>query len=124
MNNFPSPITLSASIIDPLLQPLRIPAGWRVTFNKLYEIDPAVVPDDDRYWFLDEDLLQMLDDHYNRLLDVGWYPSGNIAEGAYRVVVYEGDFSGRLLFEHSTQSRPELVTEVERLLKEVSEERL
>jgi hypothetical protein len=115
MNNFPS---------DPPLQPLRIPAGWKVTYSKLHEIDPALVSDDDRYWFLDEDLLQMRHDDYNRLLDVGWYPSGNIAEGAYGLVVYEGDFHGRLLFEHRTPSRSELVAEVERLLKEVSGGRL
>jgi hypothetical protein len=106
------------------LQPLRIPSGWTITYTKLHEIDPPDVPDDDRYFFLDEDLLQIRHERYNRLLDVGWYPSGNVAEGAYGLIVYEGDFHGRLLFEHRTPSRSELVAEVERLLDEVSEGRL
>jgi hypothetical protein len=115
---------LSAQNMDPRLQPLRIPAGWTVAYSKLHEIDPADVPDDRVYWFLDEDLLQMRHERFNRLLDVGWYPSGNVAEGAYRLVVYEGDFHGKLLFEHCTASRTQMVAEVERLLEEVSEERL
>ena len=110
--------------MEPRLQPLRIPAGWTITYTKFHEIDPSDVPEDDRYYFLDEDLLQIWHERYNRLLDVGWYPSGNVADGAYGLVVYEGDFHGKLLFEHHTPSRSELVAEVERLLDDVSEGRL
>ena len=110
--------------METRLQPLRIPAGWTVTYSKLHEIDPLDVPDDGRYVFLDEDLLQMRHDRFNRLLDVGWYPPGNVADGAYGLVVYEGDFNGRLLFEHRTPSRSQMVAEVERLLEEVSQGRL
>src|SRR5438552_2819501 len=110
--------------MKPPLQPLRIPAGWAVSYSKLHEIDPANVRVDDRYWFLDEDLLQMRHDRFNRLLDVGWYPSGDSAEGAYGLVIYEGDFHGRLLFEYRTPSHSKLIAEIERLLEEMSEGRL
>jgi len=106
------------------LQPLRIPTGWTVTHNDLHEIDPLDVAEDERYTFLKEDLLQMMQEHFNRLLDVGWYPSGNLAEGAYGLVIYEGDFHGKLLFELRTADRAQLVAEVERLLQEVSDARL
>ncbi len=66
----------------------------------------------------------MRHDRYDRLLDVGWYPAGNIAEGAYHLVVYEGDCGGTLLFDRLTSSRSELVAEIERLLEDVSEGRL
>jgi hypothetical protein len=49
---------------------------------------------------------------------VGWYPHGDLAEGEYGLVVYEGDFRGRLLHEYSTRSRRELVRELERVLEE------
>jgi hypothetical protein len=106
------------------LQPFRIPTGWTVAYNDLREIDPPEVPEDSRHTFLKEDLLRMTQEHFNRLLDVGWYPAGNLADGAYRVVVYEGDFHGRLLFELRTPDRARLVAEVERLMQEVCDGRL
>jgi hypothetical protein len=119
-----SGLTLSASGMEHRLQPLRIPTGWTVAYNDLHEIDPSDVAEDDRYTFLKEDLLQMKQEHFNRLLDVGWYPSGNLADGAYGLVVYEGDFHGKLLFELRTADRAQLVAEVERLLQEVCDARL
>lgn len=106
------------------LQPLRIPTGWTVAYNDLHQIDPSDVAEDDPYTFLKEDLLQMRQEHFDRLLDVGWYPSGNLADGAYRLVVYEGDFHGKLLFEMRTADQAQLVAEVERLLREVCDARL
>ena len=106
------------------LQPLRVPTGWTVAYNDLHEIDPADVAEDDRYTYLKEDLLQMKQKHFNRLLDVGWYPSGNPADGAYRLVVYQGDFHGKLLFELRTPDGLQLVAAVERLLQEICDGRL
>ena len=106
------------------LQPPRVPAGWTVKYNQLHEVDPSDVNEDDRYTYLKEDLLQMTLEHFNRLLDVGWYPEGKLKEGSYRLVVYERDFRGTLLFELRTADRSRLVAEVERLLQEVCDRRL
>ena len=106
------------------LQPLRIPTGWTVEYNGLYEMDPPDVAEDDWDTFLSEDLLQMKQEHFNRLLDVGWYRSGNPVDGAYGLVVYEGDFRGKLLFELRTADRAQLVSEIERLLEKVCDARL
>ena len=92
------------------LQPLRVPTGWTVKYNDLHEINPSDVAEDDRYTFLKEDLLQMKQEHFNRVLDVGWYPSGHLA-GAYGLVVYEGDLHSRLLFELRTPDRLQLVAQ-------------
>ena len=103
----------------PRLQPLRIPASWLVAYNNgLYEIDPdpAVVPASDRWWVFKQDMLQMRHEATNRLLDIGWYPEGDLASGVYRLVVHEGDFLGRELHRFTTQGRLALVAEVERLL--------
>src|SRR5947209_6907419 len=102
--------------VDVRLQPLRIPAGWLVAYNGLSEVDPRpeTVPIEDRSWIFKEDMLQMTHGRTGRLLDVGWYPEGDLEHGQYRLVVYEGDFRGRLLHESSTRDRAELVAAIER----------
>src|SRR5262249_46395423 len=105
--------------MDVPLQPLRIPTGWHVVFNNgLYEIDPLpdLIPKDDRWCLFKEDMLQMTHARFNRLLDVGWYPEGNLNEGQYALVVHEGDFHGKLLHQFATRDRLTLVEEIERLL--------
>ena len=105
-----------------LLQPLRVPMGWVAEYNVLYEIDPGspFITDDNRGAFFSQDLLQFMHPRRSRLVDVGWYPHGDVAEGAYGLVVYEGDFRGRLIHEFRTRSRVELVSELERVMAAVS----
>lgn len=106
------------------LQPLRIPAGWTVAYNNgLYEIDPPgeSVPEDDRWVVFKEDMLQMRNERRNRLLDLGWYPEGDMEVGQYGLVVYEGDFHGQLLHEFRGRERAALVAEIERILVVISE---
>jgi hypothetical protein len=109
------------------LQPLRIPAGWHVAYNNgLFEIDPLpeLFPDENPWWIFKEDMLQMYNERFNRMLDLGWYPEGDLIAGGYGLVVYEGDFRGRLLHEFRTRDRLELVAEIERLLSEICQEKL
>jgi hypothetical protein len=108
------------------LQPLRVSIGWVVEYNTLCEIDPASSSFSaaDRRLFFGQDLLQFRHPRHNRLVDVGWYPHEDLETGAYGLVVYEGDFRGRLLHKYSSRSRLALVTELERVLSEVSEGRL
>jgi hypothetical protein len=104
------------------LQPLRIPSGWHVEYNNgLWEIDPIadLIPPEERWQIFKQDMLQMIQPRFNRLLDVGWYPEGDLIEGHYGLVLYEGDFRGRLLHEFETRDRPALIAEIERLLVEV-----
>lgn len=101
------------------LQPLRIPAGWLVSYNNgLYEIDPdpAIVPESDRWWIFKEGMLQMRHDATNRLLDLGWYPEGDLAGGGYLLVIHECDFRGQELHRFTAQDRSAMVIEIERLL--------
>jgi hypothetical protein len=74
-------------------------------------------------WFK-EDLLQLTCERHGRLLDLGWYPDGDISGGAYRVVVYAGDFCGNCLHSFSSRERHTIVAEIERLLIAVVEGRL
>jgi hypothetical protein len=109
------------------LQPLRIPAGWQVAYNNgLFEIDPLaeLFPDESPWWIFKEDMLQMYNEQFNRMLDLGWYPEGDLVAGSYGLVVYEGDFRGRLLYEFRTRDRLELVVEIERLMSEICQDKM
>jgi hypothetical protein len=112
--------------MDIPLQPLRIPSGWMVIFNDgFYEIDPLAeaIPADKHIWFFKEDMLLLQNAHYNRLLDVGWYPSGNLERGEYALRLHEGEAdTRRQLHEFRTRDRLTLVAEIERLLLGVIEE--
>jgi hypothetical protein len=67
-----------------------------------------------------QDILQIQNPNRNRLLDVGWYPERDLVTGQFGLVVYEGDFHGKLLHEYSTRDRKTLVAEIERLLEAVA----
>lgn len=104
------------------LQPLRIHTGWQVAYNNgLFEIDPLpeLFPDEIPWEIFKEDMLQMTNDRFDRLLDLGWSPEGDLVTGNYHLVVYEGDFQGRLIYELRTRDRLELVATIERILSEV-----
>ena len=106
------------------LQPLRIPTGWTVGYNDgLYEIDPSAetIRTEKGLQFFKEDMLQLKHAHFNRLLDVGWFPEGDLQHGEYGLVLHEGDCTGRKVHEFRTRDRQALVAEVERLLMGVVE---
>ncbi len=108
----------------PPLQPLRVPAGWLVQYNNgLYEVDPSPeqVAEVDRWWLFKEDMLQMQHQSRNRLLDLGWYPEGDLEGGHYGLVLYEGDFSGRLLHQSNHRGRLAVTAQIELLLKVVAD---
>ena len=67
------------------LQPLRIPAGWYVSYNMFSEYDPE--KDGEEYCGeLCEDLLQL--EHDDILIDLGWYPHGDIG-GSYKLYMVD-----------------------------------
>jgi predicted enzyme related to lactoylglutathione lyase len=109
------------------LQPLRIPAGWLIEYNNgLYECDPLPesIAAEARPWLFKEDMLQIKHLRRNRLLDLGWYPEGDLVAGAFTVVVYEGDFRGALLHEFRSADRQIIVAEIERLLAAICNDEL
>lgn len=110
--------------LNPPLQPLRIPEGWCMSYNcGFYDIDPTtpnLLPVDCDQLFK-EDMLQMTHERRNRLLDLGWYPEGDLENGNYRMELYEGDFTGTLLHSFSSNSRKKIVLEIESVLQDVSQ---
>jgi hypothetical protein len=82
------------------------------------------VPEADRWWIFKEDMLQMRHERANRLLDLGWYPEGDLVGVAYGLVVHEGDFRGPDLHRFDCRERRELVAEIERLLAAIARDEL
>lgn len=115
--------TVDGMLVDPEnapLQPLRIPAGWRMQYNGgLYEVDPT--ENTVRWWWIfKSDMLMMVHDERGRLLDVSWTAEGDWEEGRYRLTLYEGDYRGRELRSYEGRDRLELVAEIEAVLRDVS----
>ncbi len=97
------------------LQPLRIPTGWEMQYNNgFFEIDPSeTVPKEDRWYFFKEDMLQLVNVDNNLLLDMGFYPEGDMDKGEYYIRLYEGNCAGELLDELITNERMKAVDFIE-----------
>jgi hypothetical protein len=95
---------------EPNLQPLRIPAHWKVTYNEFREADPG--DDEAAMAYLCEDLLQVTCGETNVLVDLGWYPDGD-PKGCYIVQAYRGDFHGEQLMHVEAADRPAAVRTLE-----------
>jgi len=112
---------------EPPLQPLRVTHGWRMDYNNgLYQldVDPNLIPEDERWWIFKEDMLQMSHEVRNRIIDIGFTPEGDFDQGAYNLVMYEGDFRGPLIAELRTQDRKLLISTIEKWMSEVTANRM
>ncbi len=101
-------------------QPLRIPAGWTVSYNQFYELDATREHVEEVPSFLKEDMLQMRHEQRNRLLDLGFTPENDWEEGKFRLVLYEGDFGGTLLYEFDSRDKEKVADKINELLFRVS----
>jgi hypothetical protein len=106
-------------------QPLRIPAGWTVSYNSFYEVDPGSdtyiegLPNGNAWGLSSQDLLQISNSHYDVLVDLGWVPDED-PNGSFVVqVIRETDWSSPLA-EFESKSRIATVQRLESLLCDVS----
>jgi hypothetical protein len=73
--------------MDLGLQPLHVPAGWRIDWNSLYEVDPSEEQINAGY-FGGSSLFLASHLHRRFLIDVGWRPEDDPG-GCFRMqVVY------------------------------------
>lgn len=68
-----------------LLQPLRIPSGWRVNWNTLFELDPSA-ENIRRGYFGGSSLFAAVNEGLRLSLDVAWRPEDDPA-GEYQLTV-------------------------------------
>ena len=98
------------------LQPLRIPAGWRVTFNDFFQTEPNYdEPDfEGSWWDFKEDMFQA--ELGDVCLDLGWYPEFK-KNGNFRLVVVRSHDWTSPEITFRTTSKTEIVSKMEELLQ-------
>ena len=106
------------------MQPLRIPGGWTVLYNKLEDLEPEELPPDDRGWLFsfNEDILHIYTTARRKrnkqvetqklVLDLGWYPDGD-PSGSFRLEAILNDDWINPLLTFSSRSKQESVDTLE-----------
>ncbi len=106
------------------MQPLRIPGGWTVLYNKLEDLEPEELPPDDRGWLFsfNEDILHIYTTARRKrnkqvetqklVLDLGWYPDSD-PSGSFRLEAILNDDWINPLLTFSSRSKQEIVDTLE-----------
>jgi len=98
------------------LQPIRIPGGWKVEFNRFTEYDLMVHDKDDACLQLTEYLLRLSFFHDKSstaiTIDLGWYPDGD-TNGNYNLIMVRDYNWVRPLEEFITKSKSDIVYRIE-----------
>ncbi len=109
------------------MQPLRIPTGWTVLFNKLENIEPEELSNQDRTWLFtfNEDILYLYTKTQRKRnnqieeqklgIDLGWYPDGD-PNGSFQLVAILNDNWSFPLLQFSSRSKKDVVDMLEQWL--------
>ena len=100
------------------LQPLRITAGWRIDYHIFFDV--PLTRSNVEEGIQKQNLFQAVHEGHGILLDLGFTPEGDFKRGAYRLVVYRGDFTGKLLYKFSSREKRRIVAEMERVFAAVT----
>lgn len=105
------------------LQRLRIPSGWKVTYNNFCEIEPPLnaSADDDMWLFFTEDLLQIVKEKKKKefLIDLGWIPEAE-PEGSFYLQVIENSNWEKPLEEFKSKDQKLIIEKIEYYLERYS----
>jgi hypothetical protein len=104
------------------LQSLRIPSGWKVSWNTFTEFDPLEITgaDDENWWLFDEDLLQLECSHKNLILDLGWYGGKNLITGNYGLYLIQNQDWENPLLKFLSKNKDEIVSKIESVLTNIN----
>lgn len=108
-----------------LLMPIRIPAGWEIFNNRLYQIgniDKFISENntDEVIYHLDTGLLTLLNYRLKVEIYVDWYPAMDI-NGAYHLAIWlEKEQSHQELFHYSNRNIEQLINILEEKLLNIN----
>ncbi|MBA2943747.1 hypothetical protein HZF08_36345 [Paenibacillus sp. CGMCC 1.16610] len=92
------------------IQPIRLLGGWMVEFNNFYECEPDNCDDFAAYFV--EGLLQITNNEYNLVLDLGWYPNSD-KNGTYELFLIK-DYNWENPLEYfQSRNTKEIVDKIE-----------
>lgn len=110
------------------LQPLRIPDGWTVVFNKFEDIDPESVSKSDKDTWLfafSEDILYIRSETSRKQnkqlelqtlgIDLGWYPEGD-PNGSFTLYAILNEDWEKPLLTFSSRCKDDIVRTLEKWL--------
>lgn len=104
------------------LQPLRVTPGWRIDYHLFFDVPLTRANVEEG--IQKQNLFQAVHPGRGILLDLGFTPEGDFKRGAYRLVVYRGDFTGKLLYKFSSREKRRIVAEMERIFSVVTAGRI
>ena len=114
-----------------ILQPLRIPAGWKIVFNDFFMLDPVQYTDcNDEFWrYFVEDMLYIVNERtlkkdkktYRKTvaIDLGWYPEMDVNGEFVLYVIKDNDWDDPLA-EFRSRSQVKIVDLIEASLEKYS----
>lgn len=100
------------------LQPLRIPAGWEIVYNKFLETDVEEHTENSDIWIdLTEDILYLKrkNKQYMIGIDLGWYPDME-PSGAFHIKVIVDENWSDPIRKYTTRKSKKVVDIIEDLL--------
>ncbi|MEM6471867.1 MAG: hypothetical protein AAF802_20070 [Planctomycetota bacterium] len=107
--------------MNPPLQTLIVTPGWSVGYHQFLAVDPPSHSTEDVIpWWFKEDLFQARHDRFDRLIDLGWYPEFDFSDGEFGLVLYAGDFHGKLLRELRSRCRQTVVNAMNEWFNDVT----
>lgn len=105
------------------LQPLRIPTGWEMSYNKFWEIEPNELKEDDDSWMhFTQDILQMkyTFKKINLIIDLGWYPETEV-DGTFRLELIKNKDWENPIKTFESRSKKQIVEKVEEIICDISD---
>lgn len=106
---------------DILLQPLRVPTGWIVSWNQFYDVEPDAdlliegLPDGDIWELFLQDLLQLKYPSSNLILDLSWIPEAD-PNGSYHLKLIANEDWEFPIATFQSRSKVEVVSKIDSLL--------
>lgn len=109
------------------LQPLRIPSGWTIMFNKLEDLEVETLSEEDTAWLtvFVEDIMHLYKKNKRKRkkqieeqtisIDLGWYPDGDV-NGSFRLIALLNHNWDEPLLEFSSRNKDEIVQTLEHWL--------
>ncbi len=105
------------------LQSLRIPTGWKVSYNKFLEIEPSGLEENDNVWIhFTQDILQLeyIFKEAILIVDLGWYPETEI-NGTFRLMLIKDEEWESPLEVFESKNKEEIVEKIEKIIEDISE---
>lgn len=109
----------------PSLQPLRVPAGWKIFKNEFHDLEPQEelrvkgFPDDNGWLLFEKELLVLEHEQTNTYLDLGWNPPYD-QKGRFELALVKDENWSYAPVIHGTRDKSDIVEAVNAAMLRIS----